>query len=170
MRVIFILVILLGCTGCNFDISLPTPTDSVDPLEGVPTSAPINAPYEDVGTLFAGLCFNYLDTLTGKTIRIDSSAALNALYNGVDESRLCPESVVRGGFDFANRTIVGVVAEGTGCVLNLTYVETTQDENGMLITLRQEIVGDCPYELLRPVWFAVERPANDPVIAVQLVD
>lgn len=126
-----------------------------------PTSLPtVTLPYPTADAALDGLCFDYLRTLAGKTIILDSDADLTALYDQVDKSKLCDGPVIRGSFDFSGQQVVGSVFEDQGCDVTLSHESTTLDDSVQqrIITLRAQLIGDCEYDLLYPVWFAIERP------------
>ncbi len=133
----------------------PTPTAGTSPI----TTATL--PYPDVSSVFGGLCYNFLKTLRGQTLVFDSMADLSAFYNQVDKSKQCPDAAIRQPFDFTDSQIIGTVVTGKGCRLDLNYEQTETDNAARqrIILFREASVGDCDYELVRPVWLAIERPA-----------
>jgi hypothetical protein len=108
--------------------------------------------------------------LDGQTITLNSQADLNALYNKVDESELCRGRVERRAFDFSTRQIIGTAITGEGCGIDLTYERTDQDDSRQqrTIILRAAVTGDCPYQLVRPVWISIERPASGHTTQIQI--
>jgi hypothetical protein len=157
----------LAAAACNFPVRQPTPTPSpipsATPLPTVevteqPARLP-SMPYDDAGSVLAGLCFGFLQTLSNHTLVVDSAADLAKLYDAVDASKQCRGAVERKPFDFSARQIVGFVAVGTGCSLDVIYDRTELDESAhqRTIVFQSRIDGDCPYDLVRPLWLAVER-------------
>lgn len=143
-------------TSTPIPFTPPSPSSTPEPT---PTPA---LPFPDASAIFEGVCFQYLRTLGGQTITLNSQADLNAFYNKVDESELCRDRVERKTFDFSARQIIGTAITGEGCGINLTYERTDQDDSRQqrTIVLRAAVSGDCPYELVRPIWMIVERPAS----------
>jgi hypothetical protein len=135
----------------------------------MPSSTPA-LPFPDAGAIFEGVCFQYLRTIGGQTITLNSEADLNAFYNKVDESELCRDRVERKSFDFSTRQIIGTAITGEGCGIDLTYERTDQDDSRQqrTISLRATVSGDCPYELVRPVWMSIERPASGLTTQIQV--
>jgi hypothetical protein len=157
----------LAAAACNFPVRQPTPSPSPTPsaapsptveVTEQPTQLP-NVPYDDAGSVLAGLCFSFLQSLAEHTLVLDSAADLAKLYDAVDTSKQCRGAVERKSFDFSARQIVGFVAVGTGCGLDLIYDHTELDESAhqRIIVFRSRIDGDCPYDLVHPLWLAVER-------------
>jgi hypothetical protein len=127
-------------------------------------------PFPDAGAIFDGVCFQYLRTIGGQTITLTSQADLNGFYNKVDESELCRDRVERKTFDFSARQIVGTAIIGEGCGIDLTYERTDQNDSSQqrTIILRATVSGDCPYELVRPIWLIIERPASGHTTQLQI--
>ena len=165
---------LSACTlvaaACNFPTRQPTVTPSpVSSPTAEPTLAaslavstatvPPAVPYDDAGAVLAGLCFSFLQTLGSHTLVLDSPADLTKLYDAVDTSKQCRGTVERKSFDFSKRQIVGYVVTGTGCSVDLFYDHTDVDDNAhqRIVMFRSQISGDCPYDLVHPIWLAVER-------------
>ncbi len=128
-------------------------------------------PYPDVNAVFGGLCYNFLRTLQGQTLVFDKMADLSAFYDQADESKKCPDAAIRQPYDFTNSQIVGTVATGKGCRLDLTYDHTEMDAVGRqrIIVFRAAAVGDCDYELARPVWLALDRPPSGYTNQIRLI-
>ncbi len=163
-------VCALFTLACSLPIGRPTttpaPVASATPTaQAAPTIAwtpPPTLPFPDASSVLVGVCFRFLQALDGKTIVLDSSRDLAAFYNQVDASEQCRDSAARQDFDFSNRQIVGTVVTGEGCAVDLAYDSTELDDKNRRRTLVFRVVvrGDCPYELVRPVWLAVDRPPS----------
>ena len=119
----------------------------------------VGIPYINAKPVLPDLCFDFLKSLEGRSIVLDSAADLNALYDQADTSDLCPTTATRYEFDFAKYQIVGAVTSGTGCSLDLTYQATVADDlaRTQTIELTHQVIGTCAYELVRPLWLAIER-------------
>jgi hypothetical protein len=162
------IMLLFAALACNFPTKQPTSTPpptrlppTVTPLPTIvlPTAEP-GVPYVDVNALFAGVCFNFLQTLADQTVVIDSERDLAAFYSRVDRSRQCIEPVARHTFDFSSQQIVGTAVIGTGCRISLNYEHVEEGGQRRQIVFRRLVDGDCPYQLVRPLWLAITRPAQ----------
>jgi hypothetical protein len=162
------IMLLFAALACNFPTKQPTsappptrlpPTVTALPTIVLPTAEP-GVPYIDVNTLFAGVCFNFLQTLADQTVVIDSERDLAAFYSRVDQSKQCVERVARHTFDFGGKQIVGTVVTATGCRINLNYQRIEEGAQKRQIVFRRLVDGDCPYQLVRPLWLAITRPSQ----------
>ncbi len=170
-----VLVCVLAALACNFPTSNVMPVPSATPTS-IPTSvAPlptstIQLPYEDASPIFVGVCFNFLQTLAGQTIALNSSTELAAFYDRVDKSKQCRDAVARHEFDFSARQIVGTVAAGKGCQIEVRYDRIDMDANARQrrIVFQTTPVGDCDYGLVRPLWLAMQRPPDGYTTLIQL--
>ena len=128
-------------------------------------------PYPSADAVLGDICFDFLRTLVGKTIILDSDADLNALYDQIDGSKQCADPVTRASFDFTGQQIVGSVLTVQACDVLVSHESTALDDASRQrqITLRVELVGDCEYELLYPVWFSIERPPATYTTLVQFI-
>jgi hypothetical protein len=172
-----LLALLLAVLACNFptvrEIPGDTPTDA--PLPAVPPTTDAASiapefPFEDTQATFSNVCFAFLQTLHGQTLIVDNPMELTSFYNQVDDSEKCPDPVDRLVFDFTGRQIVGTVFTGQGCGIELDYQGTRVDDAARLriISMTAAVSGDCPYDLVRPVWFAIERPAQGYTTKIEL--
>lgn len=179
-----LLVCVLAALACNFPTVDVTPMPGATPsppslsttLTFLPTSvtrlptATIQLPYEDVSPIFVGICFNFLQTLAGQTVVLNSSAELAAFYDRVDISKQCRDAVARHEFDFSARQIIGTVAAGKGCQIEVRYNRIDMDANARQrrIVFQTTPVGDCDYGLVRPLWLAMQRPPDGYTTLIQL--
>ncbi len=160
----------LGVLACNFPNRQPTPvpftaTPQPSPIPAMASPAPtptIESPYPNANSIMAGVCFSFLQTLDGTTVVLDSERDLSAFYDQVDKSKRCRDPVPHQQFDFSTRQIVGTVLTGEGCAIDLAYDHTDLDENTHQRTIgfRAAVSGDCAYDLVRPIWLSIERPAS----------
>jgi hypothetical protein len=156
---------ILAALACNLPTATSVPTATALPL---PTPIVLTAspgpsptlPYPDANTVLAGVCFAFLQTLGGQTIILDSPRDLSQFYDQVDSSKRCKGAVERQAFDFSDRQIVGTVITGAGCAIGANYDRTAQDDavKQRTIVFQVYVSGDCPYDLVRPLWLAVARP------------
>jgi hypothetical protein len=161
----------LAALGCNLSAGPtlpPTSSPVITPTATIPIAATlpppvlvtvVGSPYFDAGPVLIDACFDFLRSVSGQQFVFDDEAALAGFYRQIDRSRVCPVAVRRYGFDFNRYRIIGTVIAAKGCSIALTYIRTLQDASAGVatISLRAETVGTCPYDLIRPVWFAVER-------------
>lgn len=171
----------LAALGCNLSAGPtlpPTSSPSIPPPTTIPLAATLpppvletvaGSPYFDAGPVLIDACFDFLRGVSGQQFAFDDEAALAGFYRQIDRSRVCPVTVRRYGFDFNRYRIIGTVIAAKGCSIALTYVRTTQDTSAGVATvgLRAETVGACAYDLIRPVWFAIERDSLRWQIAVE---
>ena len=145
-------------------IQLPTSDLTIVPVSPPtlePTPLPtVTLPYATAESVLSDLCFDYLRTLAGKTLILDSEPDLIALYDQADQSKKCDDPVTRGTFDFTAQQIVGSVFVDQACDVMLSHESTTLDDSAhqRIITLRATLIGDCEYDLVYPIWFAIDRP------------
>lgn len=119
----------------------------------------VGIPYINAKPVVPDLCFDFLKSLVGRSLVLDSTADLTALYDQADHSKDCALPVTRFEFDFTRYQIVGAVTSGTGCSIDLIYDATIADDlaRTQTIALKRRVIGACGYELVRPIWLAVER-------------
>ena len=169
--------------------SLPTPTATltstpiqlptsdlnaapVQPPTELPTPLPtVTLPYATAESILGDLCFDYLRTLVGKTLILDSESDLIALYDQVDKSKKCDDPVTRGTFDFTAQQIVGSVFADQACDVMVSHESTALDDTAHLriITLRATLLGECEYDLVYPIWFALDRPPATYTTQIQFI-
>jgi hypothetical protein len=155
---------VLAALACNL-LEEPAPTaTSVPSLAPTPPATAViqtaTLPYTDANAVLGGLCYDFLQTLNGQTIILDSPADLSAFYDQADKSKRCPDAVPRQDFDFAPNQIVGTAVTARGCSLDATYDHTDLDDAAQrrVVVFRLAVNGDCDYGLVRPIWLAIGRP------------
>ena len=130
-------------------------------VEVTPPALGQAAQVTDAAALLEGVCFEAAHALSGQAFILTSQEQLDGLYNQIDASDLCRRPVVRQTFDFAGRTVVGTwTYSPQGCTARHDLIRVRRNEENLRINLRYRFVveGDCPYELIRPLWVAVENP------------
>jgi hypothetical protein len=149
---------LLAPTLTATPASSPAPTPSATAV--IPVTPTATLPYADASAVLGSLCYDFLQTLNGQTIILDSPADLSAFYDRVDKSKRCPDAASRQNFDFAANQIVGTAVIARGCSLDATYDHTDLDDAARqrIIVFRLAVTGDCDYGLVRPIWLAIDRP------------
>jgi hypothetical protein len=161
----------LSAVACNLLSGRPTPNPTplpspvITPVELISTPSPPPAPtatlpFPDASALLAGVCFSFLETLDGQTVVLDSPRDLAAFYDQVDSSKRCRDTVTRQQFDFSSGQIIGTVITGMGCTVGVSYEGTERDDQAhqRTVVFRASVGGDCPYQLVHPLWLLVERP------------
>lgn len=99
--------------------------------------------------------------MAGQAFILTSQEQLNSLYDQIDGSKLCRRPIARQTFDFTGRAVVGTwTYSPQGCTARHELIRARRNEENRMITLRYRftVEGDCPYELIRPLWVAVENP------------
>jgi hypothetical protein len=155
---------VLAALACNLlqePTLTATPGPTLIPLFTATAAIPTaTLPYADANAVLGGLCYDFLQTLNGQTIVLDSPADLSAFYDRVDQSKRCPDAVLRQDFDFAPNQIVGTAVTARGCSLDATYDHIDLDDAARrrVVVFRLAVKGDCDYGLVRPIWLALVRP------------
>ena len=128
------------------------------------TSTPA-APYEDAAEVMRGICFEaaFDSAQQGQLFVLRDAAALIAFYDLADNSQLCRRPVERVPFDFADgRVLAGLWSTGIGCTArhDVRAVDRNDTEKTLVLRVKFTAEGDCPYELVRPFWIAVDRASD----------
>lgn len=131
--------------------------------ETLPTGN-IIAPFSDVSALMDGICFEAALAMSGQVFVLSEQEQLDLLYDEIESKGLCTRHIPRQEFDFSGgRTIAGTWTYSPfGCRASHGLRELWRDETTRTLTLRFsfEVEGDCPYELIRPLWIVVENVEN----------
>lgn len=157
-----IFVTMTGCTLNAPDTPQPEPPTSIP---AAPT-----APFADAAGVVAGICFEAAQDAAGQVFVLRNLDDLNGLYAAADNSQLCRRPVTRQTFDFSDgRVIVGVWSYGVGCTAAHEVIAFERDTAQQRIMLELAFItqGDCPYELIRPFWIALDQ-AQDFDITLQM--
>lgn len=144
-------IALVGCTLNDTSSRVGAPQPASDDTAQV----------TDVTVLLEGVCFEAAHALSGQAFILTSQEQLNGLYDQIDSSQLCRRPIARQTFDFAGRTVVGTwTYSPQGCTARHELVRLRRNDENRVMTLRYRFAvdGDCPYELLRPLWVAVDNP------------
>ena len=115
----------------------------------------------DAAALLEGVCFEAAHAMSGQAFILTSQEQLNSLYDQIDASELCRRPIVRQNFEFAGRAVVGTwTYSPQGCTARHEFVRLRRNDENRVLNLRYQFIveGDCPYELIRPLWVAVENP------------
>lgn len=139
-------VALAACT-----LNSPLPTAAEDP--------PVQV--TDASELLEDICFEAAQAMSGQAFILTSQEQLDSLYNQIDASDRCRHRISRHTFDFTGRSVVGTWTYAPqGCTARHELVRARRNEENRVLNLRYRFIveGDCPYELIRPLWVAVENP------------
>ncbi len=110
-----------------------------------------------------GICFEAAHALSGQVFVLTEQGQLDGLYEQIDRSNLCRHRMPRRTFDFSGRAVVGTWTYAPrGCTAQHDLTQIWRDDVARTMTLRYRfaVSGDCPYELVRPLWVAVENAAG----------
>jgi hypothetical protein len=125
------------------------------------STSSVVAPASDASHLLDGICFEAAHALSGHAFVLNDQAQLDGLYDQIDRSGLCRRRIPRLQFDFAGRAVVGTWTYAPhGCTARHEQVQIWRDDVTRTMTMRYRfaVEGECPYELVRPLWVAVENP------------
>lgn len=115
----------------------------------------------DAAPLLEDICFEAAYAMAGQTFILSAPEQLDGLYDQINASGQCPRPIERHSFDFKGRAIVGTwTYAAEGCTARHDPVRLRRSAENRVLTLRYRFVveGECPYELIRPLWIAVENP------------
>jgi hypothetical protein len=151
------LFLIAACT-----LLVPEPTEVPPPLPDLSTPAATSTalPFAliDANPVMSGICFESAYDAAGRTFVLRSAEELNNLFNESDNSGYCRRPSPRGSFDFSGgRAIIGTWSRGQGCEAehHITSVDIDDVARTFIIHARLVVEGDCPYELVRPLWLGV---------------
>lgn len=152
-------VVVLLCAGCLLTSPVPmTPLATTTP---VLTPAPATpALTTDENAVMAGICFEAAYDARGRVFVLSSAIDHINFYDLADNARLCRQKVTRVPFDFGSgRALIGTWSYGSGCTASHRITAVLRDTDARTITIQARFAteGDCPYELLRPLWLAVSN-------------
>jgi hypothetical protein len=153
-RLLLALCLSVALAACTLN-------DTSQPVEVPPPAAEQPVRVTDVAVLLEGICFEAAHALSGQAFILTSQEQLNGLYNQIDGSELCRRPIARHTFDFAGHTVVGTwTYSPQGCTARHDLVRLRRNDENRVLNLRYRFIveGDCPYELIRPLWIAVENP------------
>lgn len=152
--------IALLFAACTQFLPQPTlvPLPPPDTFTPAPDSTALPFALIDANPVMSGICFESAYDAVGRTFVLRSDEELNALFDESDNSGYCRHPSPRGSFDFSGgRAIVGVWSRGQGCSADHHISSVSIDDVARTFIIRAELVleGDCPYELVRPLWLGV---------------
>lgn len=114
----------------------------------------------DAAHLVDAICFEAAHAMSGQAYILREQAHLDSLYDQIDGSRVCRRPIERRSFDFGGRAIIGTWTYAPhGCVAQHDLLQIRRDDDARTVALRYRfaVEGDCPYELIRPLWVAIEN-------------
>lgn len=140
----------------------PSPTPTVPP-----TSTPLPFELEDALDVMSGICFESALDAAGQVFVMRSAEDHINLYDLAEHSELCRRPIIRNPFDFSNgRILAGLWTAGIGCTADHEILNYVRDDDAETLTFDLRFVtdGDCPYELVRPFWVAIDDAQDYEVI------
>lgn len=163
------LALLTGCSlqtaaetplvpTASLPASIATADASTPPAGPTPSPAPIDRAWTDVSDSMDGICFEAAYDAAGRVFVLRNPAELANFYDMADNSELCREPVERGDVSFdGGAVVVGVWSYSMGCDAAHAIVDFQRDVDAREIVVRARLTttGECPYELLRPLWLRV---------------
>lgn len=151
--------------------STPTVQPSPSPIPPSPTpAARLPDGFQDVSETMRGICFEAAYDAAGQTFILRNELDLMRFFDGVDNSRLCRRAIQRESFDFTGGTVIaGLWSIGRGCKAQHDILAVRRDEAAQTldVDLKLIIEGDCPYDLVRPLWLGIET-AQDYAITLTI--
>lgn len=189
---VILLCVLAGCdnllaadvaTPVNVRVATAVPTvpiieETATPDILVPTLPPTATPLpfglEEAVTVMSGICFESAFDAVDTVFIMRSPEEHIHLYDLAENSGLCRRPIIRNPFDFSNgRILAGIWTAGTGCTADHEILGYQRDDDQKTLTFQLRFVtgGDCPYELVRPFWVAIDDASDyDVTINVERAD
>jgi hypothetical protein len=137
-----------------------TATDSPPMPTLAPTITPLPFGLEDALAVMSGICFESAFDATGNVFVMRSADDHIHFYDLAEHSELCRRPIIRNPFEFSNgRILAGIWTAGIGCTADHDILDYQRDEANktLIFQLRFVTAGDCPYELVRPFWVAINN-------------
>ncbi len=156
-------IVILFSAACMVNLP-PTPPPPTIATIRLPTPTAGNSyPWQDAADMLRGICFEAANDAAGQTFVIRNAEEHIRFYNLADNSQLCRRPVERVPFDFSEgQVLAGLWSRGMGCKARHEVIDWARDDAARTFSmnLRLVIEGDCPYELVRPFWIALEGLAD----------
>lgn len=161
MRGITLIAMIIILASCTWQIpdtppTLPPPSE----VEVTPEPSATLLPFLliDANPVMQGICFESAYDAAGRVFVLRSEEELTNLFDESDNSGYCRRPAPRGTFDFSSeRAMIGTWSRGRGCDADHRISSVEIDDVARTIIIRVQFVveGDCPYELVRPIWLGV---------------
>lgn len=139
-----------------------------------PTATALPFGLEDALSVMSGICFESAFDAVDNVFIMRSAEDHIHLYDLAENSELCRRPIIRNPFDFSNgRILAGIWTVGIGCTADHEILDYQRDDANKTLTFQLRFVtaGDCPYELVRPFWVAIDNaPDYEVIIHVERVD
>lgn len=135
---------------------LPTPTLP-------PTSTPFPFGLEGAISVMSGICFESANDAVDQVFVMRSADEHIHFYDLAENSGLCRRPIIRNPFDFSGgRILAGIWTAGVGCTADHDILDYQRDDANKRLTFQLRFVtaGDCPYELVRPFWVAIDNASE----------
>ncbi len=167
--IVLIAWVMIAASACGTQITPPSITDvpylltPVYPSPALTDDSPAvtnGVIWVDASAVFEGLCFESVYDAAGQIFTLRADTDVTALFDLADNSQLCRRSVVRGTFDFAGgRVLIGTWSRGDGCSARHDIIDIDRDDVARVVAIQAQFItdGTCNYELVRPLWIALEN-------------
>jgi hypothetical protein len=139
--------------------AMPLKPDATPTATLAPTTTPMPFALESAISVMSGLCFESVADAAGQVFVMRSAEEHIHLYDLAENSELCRRPIIRHPFNFDNgRVLAGTWTYGIGCTADHDILNVSRDDARKVITIDLRFVtyGDCPYELVRPFWVALD--------------
>ena len=154
------LIILAACTWelPNASLTAPLPATPQGDVSPEPSATLLPFLLIDANPVMSGICFESAYDAVGRIFVLRSTEELTSLFDESDNSGYCRRPSVRGTFDFSSeRAVIGTWSRGRGCDADhrISAVEIDDVARTFIIRTQFVVEGDCPYELVRPLWLGI---------------
>lgn len=163
-RILFSLLLVIICAACEPPVTATLPVLNIEP-EPIAVNATTgdSVMIHDVMDVHSGICFEAAFDARERVFIFHSPEEHIRFYDLADHSELCRRPVERRPFDFADgRVLAGLWSYGYGCTArhDIQSVERDDAARRITITAAFSVEGDCPYELIRPLWLGIADAAG----------
>jgi hypothetical protein len=163
MRELALLGVLMILAACTWELPSATVTAALPTIpqgDATPEPSATLLPFLliDANPVMSGICFESAFDAAGRIFVLRSADELNSLFDESDNSGYCRRPTARGSFDFSSeRAMIGTWSRGRGCDADhrISAVEIDDVARTFIIRAKFVVEGDCPYELVRPLWLGI---------------
>lgn len=161
--IVMLLGTLLTLAACTWELpsvsaTAPLPTAPQGDVTPAPSATLLPFLLIDANPVMSGICFESAFDASGRIFVLRSAEELNDLFNESDNSGYCRRPSIRGSFEFSGeRAVIGTWSRGRGCDADHRILAVEIDDVARTFIIRAQFVveGDCPYELVRPLWLGI---------------
>jgi len=129
----------------------------------LPTLTPFPFGLEEAVSVMSGICFESANDAVDQVFVMRNADEHIHFYDLAENYGLCRRPIIRNPFDFSNgRILAGIWTAGAGCVADHEILEYQRDDAKKVLGIRLKFTttGDCPYELVRPFWVAIDNASD----------